>query len=189
VTDALDKTEGLPYPPRGGDAGPSQARLREVVRQIEALRNEPDPSNFAAAGGETASAPGAGGASGEASDRLSQRAAREIERLRAMRARRTKDLAITGIVAATRKQAADVHRRLGELIELWDALVPAEIADHTRLTALRGGVLHVAVDSSAIAYELDRLLREGLLVTLRQRHRRTLARVKVTLAPTNESQH
>lgn len=157
----------------GGDARASKARVREVVRQIEALRETPVPLPEPASAAEPA--PG--------------QAARQIERLRAARARRNKDLSIADLVAGTQKRAADVHRRLGELIELWHANVPEEIVAHTRLTAVRGGVLHVAVDSSAVAYELDRLLREGLLVTLRQQHRRTLTRVKVTLAPMKPGQH
>jgi hypothetical protein len=187
VTDAWNRIDDPPDAPGEGEARSADARLRELARQIEALREQPSLPHSSAIDAENARASTERGTLGEASPQLPQRAAREIDRLRAARAWRTKDLAITDIVAAAQRQATEVYRRLGELIELWEAHVPEEIAAHTRLTAVRGGVLHVAVDSSAIAYELDRFLREGLLLTLRQQHRRTLTRVKVTLAPMKPS--
>ena len=48
-----------------------------------------------------------------------------------------------------------------------------------RMTSMRGGVLRVTVPSSTVGYELDRLLREGLLADLRSRFRGTLSRVVV----------
>ena len=113
-------------------------------------------------------------------------AAHEIRRLQSLRGRRDKDLSIAGIIDSVQEQAIRTNKRLGELIELWDELVPAPIAEATTLIGLRGGVLRVAADSSAVAYELDRHLREGLLAELRGRYRGTLARVKVQLGETGQ---
>jgi hypothetical protein len=189
VTEPPDRHDASSKDGGGGDARASEAGVRKVVRQIEALRQGAGPRSATPAEATDVPASGAGGIPGQEAQRPCHPALREIERLRAARARRTKDLSIIDLVARAQKQAADVHRRLGELIELWDANVPEDIAAHTSLTAMRGGVLHVAVDSSAIAYELDRLLREGLDVRLRQQYRRTLTRVKVTLAPMKPLQH
>ena len=119
----------------------------------------------------------AGGQTPEISKAATQ-VAHEIERLREHRARPGRNLSIAAMIEATRKRSERARRQLGQLIELWHSFVPAEIADRTTLTALRGGVLHVTVDSSAVAYELDRLLREGLLAQLRSAYRGTLTRVK-----------
>lgn len=88
-----------------------------------------------------------------------------------------------GVVQSTAENARRTHKRLGSIIDLWELLVPAELATRTRIQHMRGGMLHVHVDSSATAYELDRLLREGLEQEIRSRYRGTLARVRVRVAP------
>lgn len=182
VTDASHQTDRPQEPIGRGDAPSPEARLREVFQQIELLRGQPPSPKASAAGRKDESGSTARGTGDKGPRRSTHQAAREIDRLRAARVRPARDLSIASLINATHKRAADVQRRLGELIEIWEALVPEELSSHTRLTALRGSVLHVAVDSSPIAFELDRLLREGLDVALRQRYRRTLTRVKVTLA-------
>lgn len=108
-------------------------------------------------------------------------AAEFIERLRGYRGRRQRDLSISRQVAHLRHEADRVQRKLGALIDLWDATVPRHILPHTVLTGYRGGTLTVTVNSSSTAYELDRLLREGLLAELRQGFRGTLTRVRVRI--------
>jgi hypothetical protein len=108
-------------------------------------------------------------------------AAREIERLRALRVRRRRDTSIGEVVTRTRDHASSVERRLGRLIEAWETVVPGELAARTAITSLRGGVVHVTADSSPVAYEVNRLLREGGLTLLRSRTGAAVARVKVTV--------
>jgi hypothetical protein len=60
-----------------------------------------------------------------------------------------------------------VHRSLGNFIECWEQLLPREVARHTIVKSIRGGTINVSARSSAIAFEVDRLLREGLLSELR----------------------
>lgn len=105
--------------------------------------------------------------------------ANEIARLQKLRSRTPKDLSISGLVQAIQGQAEQTQKKLGELINLWDELVPPELAEHSSLLGIRGGVLQVAADSSALVFEIDRLLREGLLKELRSRYHGTLMRVKV----------
>ena len=105
----------------------------------------------------------------------------DLARLRAWRTRPEPDLSIGGLVAARAREAKRTQERLGSLIDLWQKLVPADLVDHTRMTSLRGGVVHVVVDSSSTAYELDRRLREGLETRLRRAYRGTLARVRITV--------
>ena len=107
-------------------------------------------------------------------------ATREIERLRRHRGWRERDLSISGVVTDTLRSSTSLQRKLGALIDLWQTRVPPDLVRRTRLSGLRGGVLHVSAESAAVAFELDRLLRQGLLSELRQAYRGTLSRVKVT---------
>lgn len=106
------------------------------------------------------------------------RAAVEIEHLRSHRARLGRDLAIGASIRATADVARKTNGRLGDLIDLWNELVPAHLARHTSIAGLRRGVLHISVDTSAAAFELDRLLRGGLTHDLRKRFRGSLIRIK-----------
>lgn len=105
--------------------------------------------------------------------------ARQIETLRALRSRPERDLRVGDLIKRTLKENSQRQKRLGQLIDLWEELVPRDLAAKTVIEHLRAGVLHVTVDSSATAYELDRQLREGLEALLRSRYRGTLVRVKV----------
>ncbi len=110
-------------------------------------------------------------------------ALRQIERLRGWRARREWDTAIGTLIAEKVTYARRAERRLASLVDLWESLVPAEIAAHTRVSGVRGGTAHVTVDSSSTGYELDRRLREGLEQQLRRAYRGTLVRVRITVGP------
>jgi hypothetical protein len=109
--------------------------------------------------------------------------AEAIRRLQQLRGRAGRDLGIGPLIESVQQHAERHHKRLGELIELWTAMVPAELVAATSLLGLRGGVLSVAADSSSIAFELDRRLREGLLADLRRAYRGSLSRIKVQVAP------
>ncbi len=111
------------------------------------------------------------------------RSIHQLEQLRKLRCRPQPDLSISALIANTATEATKSHKKLGELIELWERLVPAELASQTSLLGLRAGVLQVRVGSSAASFELDRLLRSGLLAQLRQQFRGSLVRVKLQVGP------
>ena len=129
----------------------------------------------------TSSAPKPPAASAEASTKSAEAVGAYIAGLQSRRARWQPDVSITALIEKTRDQAQKKRRALGEMIELWEALVPDKVASHTVLTTYKGGVLYVTAESASVRYELDRLLREGLLAALRQQFHRTLARVKITV--------
>jgi len=60
------------------------------------------------------------------------------------------------------------YQRFALLQQTWVELVPAAIAEHTRLADCSGGLLTVSVDSPAHMYELQ-LCRVELLRALRER--------------------
>jgi len=85
-----------------------------------------------------------------------------LERLRRYRNRPQPDLSLGFLTKQFERQVARPHKQLEKVIELWEQLVPAELAEHTRLEGLQRGVLKVSVDSSSRLYALDGLLRGGL---------------------------
>ena len=111
-------------------------------------------------------------------------ALKTLERLRRLRSRPGPDTSIAELVAATARDATRTHKRLGALIQLWESLVPKDLATHSRVSGIRGGVGHVVVDSAATAYELDRHLRGGLEDQIRQQYPATLVRIRVSVGNT-----
>lgn len=108
-------------------------------------------------------------------------AVRQIEQLREWRRRREWDTAIGPLIARKAAEVKRAEKRLGSFVDLWEGLVPADLAAHTRVTRVRSGVAHVTVDSSSTGYELDRRLREGLEQKLRAAFGKTLIRVRITV--------
>lgn len=68
--------------------------------------------------------------------------------------------------------------RLGAAAEAWIDLVPKDLLDSTAVEGFRGGVLDIAVESTAAKFRIDRALREGLEARLRDRLA-TLRKVRV----------
>jgi hypothetical protein len=112
-----------------------------------------------------------------------------IAQLQSWRGRKTFEPSIARAVLSVADQAQRTQRRLGELADLWQELVPGEVAAQSALAGLRSGVLHVLADSAAAAFELDRLLRSGLEAELRTRYRGTLSRVRVRVGSLEHEQN
>lgn len=111
----------------------------------------------------------------------------QIEKLREWRNRPDRAVSIETEVARLQKQVERVSRRLGEFITAWMELVPPDLASQTRISGMRGGIVHVVVESSPVMYELDRLLRDGMEAELRRRIKGTLTRVKMSIGGLNTS--
>jgi hypothetical protein len=106
----------------------------------------------------------------------------QLEKLRRHRSRPGKDWTIGNIIADMHHESRRTHKRFGELVEIWEHLIPADVAVHTSLSNLRAGILHVSVDSSSAAFELDRLLRSGVESEIRRKFRGTVVRVKTRIS-------
>jgi hypothetical protein len=156
----------------GSSGGDRRRRARGTGEAGEASRE-----------GRQGAAPAGGGAERDLGS-PAEAAAHQIERLRALRAHPSRDLSIVAAVAAAQRHADTVQRTLGELIRHWEALVPEELASRTQLVSLRGGVLRVSAETSSVAFQVDRLMREGALDELRRRFSRPLTRVRVTAGTT-----
>ena len=114
-----------------------------------------------------------------------QPADRYLNQLRQWRNWPDRDFSLGFLKQKFEREVARPHRELGNLAGLWNDHVPPEIARRTRLVGLSRGTLKVAVDSSAVLYELDRLLRGGLEKKLvKQSTGGGLRRVKLQVKPT-----
>ena len=71
------------------------------------------------------------------------------------------------------------YRRVGKIAEIWDELVPPEIAEHTALEGFANGVLTVTVDSAPMRFQLSTLLAAGLHKQLQQGFSGTLRKVRL----------
>lgn len=96
---------------------------------------------------------------------------KHVESLRERRVRPERDLSLGFLADQFKREIARPFKQLGDLAELWNELLPAEVVSGTRLESLQRGTLSVAVDSSSRMYDLDRRLREGLERDLVTRHK------------------
>lgn len=103
----------------------------------------------------------------------------KLEQLRRNRARPGRDSSVVQTIASIASDIRRTHKKHGELIELWERFVPADLAAQTSITSLRGGIAQVQVESAAAGFEIDRWLRAGLLAQLRSNFSGTLMRVKL----------
>ena len=114
---------------------------------------------------------------------------RHLKRLRHWRNTSEPDLSMRFVKQQFEREVARPHKQLGRFVELWQELVPTELAQHTRLEGFSRGTLRVAVDSSPHLYELNRMLRAGLERELirRQPGGTPLRRVKLRVSETRLS--
>ena len=107
----------------------------------------------------------------------------QLEQLQAWRRRPQRAHAIVDGIDSFDRRARQLQRRLGRFVEAWEASLPPRLHQRTCVQGVRGGVANVTVDSSAISFEIDRRLREGLLQDLRGTCGATLVRVRLRVGP------
>ena len=105
----------------------------------------------------------------------------QLERLQQWRNRPPRAKSIGDGIASMDRKARLLHRRVGEFVNAWHTLLPTELHERTCVTGIRGGVVDVVVESSAVSFEIDRRLREGLLDEIRAVCRGTVVRVKLRI--------
>ncbi len=103
----------------------------------------------------------------------------ELERLRGWRTRPSRSHAIAGTLATIRTSLRRQSRRFDGLVDAWEDLLPRELARHTEIVAFRSGVLDVIAHGSPVAYQVNRLLRSGLLASMQRSCKGTLRKIRV----------
>ena len=105
-----------------------------------------------------------------------------LDALRRYRVRPARDESLGFMVDQFQREVARPFKQLGAIAVVWGELVPSELAEAARLESLQRGTLTVSVSTSAVLYELDRRLRDGLERELIIRHKgAAFRRVKLRL--------
>lgn len=102
-----------------------------------------------------------------------------LQQLKDWRGPRSRPSIYQGAITRIQRDARRTNRHLGDFITHWQELLPEKIASGTSVESVRGGTIHVRATNSAIAFEVDRLLREGVLAKLRSACSITVADIKV----------
>lgn len=71
-------------------------------------------------------------------------------------------------------------RQLSKLGQIWDEIIPEDIAQHTALESFSNGVLTVMVDSAPHRFQLQTLMRGGLFQIIQQRFSGAIRKVNLT---------
>lgn len=103
----------------------------------------------------------------------------KLDRLRTYRARQERETSINETVQSVRKGLRKGNKASSSLIEAWDAAVPSHIANQATIVSMRNGVLDVLTDGASVAYQLNRLVRSGLLRELQKATKGTLRKIRV----------
>ena len=80
-----------------------------------------------------------------------------------------------------RREASKSRRGIGDFVDAWESVVPADIAANSRVRGVRAGIARVGVVDAATSYEIDQQLRGGMLAELRLAFGGTLRRVKLEI--------
>lgn len=93
-----------------------------------------------------------------------QRQEAELRRLQRVKSAAGQANALLGpaVVDFFKKSVAKRQTKFGKLADVWQALIPSPLVEHTALESFAKGSLTVLVDSAAHLYELKQLLLAGL---------------------------
>ena len=106
---------------------------------------------------------------------------RKLEQLREWRGRRERDLTMQKTLANLKRTLKRSNTQLLQIAEVWKEEVPEFIYEQTHPISLKNGVLEVAVNGSAMSYQLQQLIRGGLLKKLQTQIHVPLKKIKVRL--------
>jgi hypothetical protein len=161
------------------------ARLRgydgRVPRRSKASSDDAMPGLFGREGAQPAppTRPAAAGDARSDAASTPDRRLTWLDRMRPFRERREREVSIDGALRALERQLRDEHSTLGDLIDAWNAVVPAPLQGIARIVGVAQGTLTVAVATSGASYELSRALRAGLERRLLEKLPPRVKRIKV----------
>ncbi len=104
---------------------------------------------------------------------------RRIEALRRFRATARPEAGAGELFLRAGDDLARAERSLGAASEAWQRVCPPALVARTSIVSLFRGVLTIGVDSAAVRYEVDRMLRAGGERELTRACRTTVRRVKL----------
>lgn len=105
----------------------------------------------------------------------------KMEQLRKWRSKRKRDVSIDSALQNFCRSLKKTNKQLVQITEAWEEFVPMRLHHAAVPIALRGGVLEVSVDGSPTAFQVNRLIRSGLLRQLQKRCSGTLKQIRVRI--------
>ena len=105
----------------------------------------------------------------------------KLEKLRTWRGREDRDLTLKRDLIALQRTLKKTNKQLSQIYELWESVVPEKIQSSAHPISLQRGVLEIAANGSPTSYQLQRLIREGLLQALQSQCTTHLKKIKITL--------
>ena len=106
----------------------------------------------------------------------------KLEQIRSWRERNFRDLSIEPTIIELRKSLKKTNKQLSQILEVWDVEVPEQIRLRAIPTSLRRGTLEVTIDDSSTSYQLNQLIRAGLLSTMQSKCGGGITKIKVRIA-------
>ncbi len=106
---------------------------------------------------------------------------RKLEQLREWRGRKERDLSVHQTLSKLKRTLKRSNTQLLQIAEVWKSEVPELMYEQTHPISLKNGVLVVAVNGSAMSYQLQQLIRGGLLQKLQTQLNSPLKKIKVKL--------
>jgi len=106
----------------------------------------------------------------------------QVEQLREWRKRKIRDTSIESSLIEFRKSLKKSNKQLTQILQAWDNEVPQQLSQNAIPTSLRAGILEVSVRDSSTSYQLNQLIRAGLLRKLQEQCSGTLKQIRVRIS-------
>lgn len=105
-----------------------------------------------------------------------------LDRMRPFRERRERDVSVGSALRALEHELRSQHDAVGDVIDVWNAIAPANVRGLASIAGVAQGTLTLAVETSGASYELSRALRDGLEQSLLKRLPARVRRIRVKVA-------
>ncbi len=103
----------------------------------------------------------------------------KIEQLQKWRCARKRELRIDSVMNSFCRSLKKTNKQLSQIQAAWEELLPEAMRRVSFPISFRNGILVVSVDGSPTAYQLNRLIRSGLLRQLQRTCSGTLRQIRV----------
>ena len=106
----------------------------------------------------------------------------QVEQLREWRKRKVRDTSIESSLIEFRKSLKKSNKQLAQIMQAWDNEVPQQLSQNAIPISLRAGILEISVTDSSTSYQLNQLIRAGLLCKLQKQCVGTLKQIRVRIS-------
>lgn len=127
----------------------------------------------------TADTPRADGAASFGGSPAADRRLVWLDSMRPFRARHERDVSMESALQAIERELRNQRDTVGDVIDVWNRVAPPSVRDLASVVGVSAGTLTLAVASSGAAYEIGRVLRDGLERQMVQQMPARVKRIKV----------